>query len=75
MNLYLLKLKDSPANPRWDYYSGHVVRAETSWKARRECPQGDEGDAWTDTDRVTVKRLASNVKGGEGVVLSSFHAG
>ena len=55
----------------WDYYSDHLIRANTVEEAREYCIVADEGaGAW---EKAAVEIILP--RGEAGVIISSFHAG
>lgn len=79
MFLYLLEVKDG-CGGGYDSYYGHVVRAASSYEARKLANgrSANEGAIWDDPKRTSCRRIGEVTPGARttpGVVLSDFNAG
>jgi len=76
MELKIWVLKPTNVGDRrigYDCYDGHVVLAESEYRARALCPAGDEGgEFWLKPTLSTCEELELNMCR---TVLSSFCAG
>ncbi len=78
MNLYLIELTReyvAKFSLRYDLSLGFVIRAKDSKRARKLASgeHTDEGkDAWLNKETSKCKRLASNVRGKEGIILKEL---
>jgi hypothetical protein len=76
MNIYVIKITEFPGYGRYD---GFVVRAPTSYKARKMCQAKAQIHFWSEIDfnftnsvHAKCKRIARNVGGKQGIILYSY---
>ena len=76
MNIYLVEIKDQ-RKLYMDFYSGHVIAANSPITARKMAAQiaADEGEeVWKSITLTDVELLAKNVsRSKEEIILSNFY--